>query len=332
MYDWNKTEIKEPSILELLNNQNLVFNSPCLVPSYELHEYIRTASYNGIDKFITSKGESFIKTQFSFHKYWDIDDRNFSDFGISELTYVLEDLTYRFGYNPYTSILQNIEYGVNITLPFPVTDLLDSILLYKGKGYTNDDYGGKGYMIRFKFDQYEIKIYDKGKQYRLKENIIRFEIKVKKMHFIKSKKIVINCYSDLLNIATINLLKESLIKAFNALVFYDYSIEIDSLNIKIADKELLRNGNDPTYWKRLKENPNRCYKRKLKRFNDLVAEHGKSRMKEIMINLMKSKLEIITNIDKDTELNIVNYLSKFEQYRIPPINNSDFMLKKSVPK
>ena len=332
MYDWNKTEIKEPSILELLNNQNLVFNSPCLVPSYELPEYIRTASYNGIDKFITSKGESYIETKFSFHKYWDIDNRNYSDFGISELTYVLEDLTSKFGYNPYTSILQNIEYGVNITLPFPVSDLLDSIKLYKGKGYANDDYGGKGYMVKFKFDQYEIKIYDKGRQYRLNENILRFEVKVKKMHYLKSKKVPINCYSDLLNTETINLLKESLLKAFKALVFYDYSIDTDSLNIKLVDKELLRNGNDLKYWKGLKDNPNGCYKRKLKKYNDLVAEHGKSRMKEIVINLMKSKLEIITNIDKDTELNIVNYLSKFEQYQIPPIKNYYTKLKKSVPK
>ena len=49
-------------------------------------------------------------------------------------------------------------------------------------------------------------------QYNLNENILRFEIKVKKMHYLKSKKINIQTLADLLNLDVIEDLKKTTYK------------------------------------------------------------------------------------------------------------------------
>lgn len=64
-------------------------------------------------------------------------------------------------------------------------------IIFKGKECEKRFYNGRGYMVKFPFDQYELKIYDKGHQFNLSQSVLRFEIKVTTMNFLHAKRIFI---------------------------------------------------------------------------------------------------------------------------------------------
>ena len=53
--------------------------------------------------------------------------------------------------------------------------------LHSTKLFTLERFNGKGHLKRFCYSQYEVKVYDKGKQYGLTYDVLRFEKKLKKM-------------------------------------------------------------------------------------------------------------------------------------------------------
>ena len=58
--------------------------------------------------------------QGSLHRYGRGGIHNADDFTAADLLATLDELITTFGINPFTSRLNNIEFGVNVVLPFPV--------------------------------------------------------------------------------------------------------------------------------------------------------------------------------------------------------------------
>lgn len=314
MFDFNKSDINDVPIASLLDNHFLDFKFDVSQKTGELFENCKISDYLNIEKFCTIKNHEHRMLKFSFHKYLNEGLHNHNDFNMNDFLAVLNDLSNKFEINPFLATLRNLEFGVNILLPFKTQLFLDSVISYKGIEYTKETYYGKGYLLRFEKWQYEVKIYDKGLQYQLKENILRFEIKVRKMDYLKAKGINVCAYSDLLDKSIIKTLVNLLLRTFKDVLTYDNSINIRGVKNQ-AEKEILMNGRNPKYWKTV-ENPN-IYKYQRKRFKELVLKYGTDNYQSLVYQLIDQKLKVITEITDDTERNIQQYLNRFEIKTIP---------------
>jgi len=124
----------------------------------------------------------------------------------------------------------------------------------------------RGMGIECKYDQYYIKIYDKGAQYELDEHILRIEIKVVRMQYFKQ--IGLQYLVDLNNRNIYPKLKDLFSKMLNNLLVCD-AIKLETLKISKNQDLILSKGVNPNYWVNLKPN------KKLKK--DSSGEYEKQR-------------------------------------------------------
>ncbi|MBK9477329.1 MAG: hypothetical protein IPN99_00425 [Bacteroidetes bacterium] len=311
MFDFIKTNVKEIKPTDLTNNPLLNFS---LTVDSDGAVVNRIAEYLNLK--IKINNETYININGSLHKYYNSGLHNYNNFTIINLVEVCSDLSLKFGINPYTTLLHNLEFGVNVIVPFTTNEVLNSIISYKGKEYEVERYNGKGYLLRFSFEHYELKIYNKGLQYGQGKNILRFEIKVRRMEYFKKREIEINCLADLLNPSIYKKLETALLAALNELVFYDKSVPLAELNQR--ERTVLINGRNPKYWTGLKEQGKEIKKIRA-RFNQLVLKHGNLAIKSTLRNLIEQKLVEITKITTSTQEKINLYLSQFSQQTLPEI-------------
>lgn len=313
MFDFFKTSVKEINPRELTNNPLLNFN---ITVDSEGAVISRIAKYLNLKIKIIN--ETYININGSIHKYYNNGLHNYNNFTIINLVEAFSDLSLKFGINPYNTLLHNLEFGVNVIVPYPTNEVLNSIISYKGKEYEVERYNGKGYLLRFTFDHYELKIYNKGLRYEQSKNILRFEIKVRRMAYFENRNILIKNLADLLNTDIYSKLALALLCSFNDIVFYDCSISLKGLPQR--EKTVLINGRNPKYWTGLKEQGKEIKKIRT-RFNQLVLKHGKLSIKPILRNLIEQKLSEITQVTTSTQEKINSYLSQFSRQTLPELTD-----------
>ncbi len=334
MYDFHKCNLYGIHILTLVKNELLNFFFNVDEKTGEPNNW-KEAELNGLKFKLWDSAQLYL--QGSFHKYFNGGTHNYNDFTISNFADVLINFSTYFQVNPYKTDLHNLEFGANIILPFSCEKFLNTIVSYKNLLFDRKTFGGEGYLIKYKLQQYELKIYDKGKQFGLGDNILRVEIKVTRMEYLKSRSINISNYADLLDPVNIHKLSQLLIDTFNQLLIYDDSINCSKLQEN--EKMVLIEGSNPDYWKKYqKENPENCKKRKT-RFKKLVLKHGAVNYQKVVYELLASKLDAITLINPETQLKIGNYLEKYSEQKtfpeltapiqidVPRINTSYSMLE-----
>ena len=187
--------------------------------------------------------------------------------------------------------LVNLEIGVNIPLPVPVFHFLKhNLISYKGNQFNryNPDKNGNclGYVCPL--SQYSVKVYDKGKQYDLPGNLMRFELRYLKMQTLKERGI--KNLTDIKDFNKANGLLNLLLTAWDNTVLFDSSIDLKNPNIKNKDRELLKEGRRPGYWEHLKETNSRQYNYQREKFRLLVADYGQGWHKKIK-ELIKTQWE-----------------------------------------
>jgi len=330
MFDYKYSDIKGITPEEFFKNDLLDFTSPVSLKTGEvMHGKNRDrnknlftpktkmeAVYNHCKFIITN--DKYINFSGSLHEFRH-GGINYTDFTFPQLVEVTKDLYEKLHINPFLDQIHNIEFGVNVILPFSAKTLLKSIISFKGQEYELRKYNGKGFMIKFSFDQYELKIYDKGSQYKLPDHILRFEIKVTRMNFLHSKGISINHSSDLLSQSIHRQLGALLIDFFKQLVIFDPSIKLDQL--KSRERTLLTEGRNPKYWMDLRESNPENYKKKLKRFRQLVVEHGTMNLQQTVFELIYKKWEMISNPEPGTIQKVNAFLAEMSQITFPEITD-----------
>lgn len=172
--------------------------------------------------------------------------------------------------------LVNLEFGVNIMMPFEVfTFLQRNLIAFKGQSFNryNPDRNGLclGYVCPL--SQYSVKAYDKGIQFDLPDYLMRFELRYIKMQILKEWGI--KCLTDLKNLDKVNSLLSLLLAAWDNVLLFDNSINLESPELKRLDLELLREGRRPGFWMELKEKNTRSFHYQRAKFRELVAKNGK---------------------------------------------------------
>jgi hypothetical protein len=277
--------------------------------------------YKGLN-FNRKDGKFFIEG--SLHTFFNNGLHNYNDFTYTDLVNTVKQLKTLFGINPEKVLLSNVEFGVNIILPYPPEKIINSLVIHKGEAFNKIPYSitkGTGAGVEVIHKNYIIKIYDKGAQNDLEQFILRIEIKAIKMAFFQYYRIPIQTLNDLINIANLKALDVILVNMINECLIVDPAILVQE-NIIESDKLILANGSNANYWKQLlpnskqypKENKDPEYKRHRKkyykeyeRFENVLNKYNSDSKKQIIkltgdkLTDLKNHAEIIIEGDKLTD-------------------------------
>ncbi|RFS17360.1 hypothetical protein [Emticicia sp. C21] len=247
-------------------------------------------NYKGL-QFIHKQG--LIQLRGSIHKYFNSGLYNFDDFYCINCINTIKELGCDFEIDLNQTEIHNLEFGVNISLPFKVALLLENLLTYKGNCFEKKVEDTIDY-YEAKMSQFNIKLYDKGKQNRLPHNLLRFEIKVKKKQYFERYNLPINSLSDLLNSNIYPKLAEILVLTFNEILFGDNRIEVSSLSI--IEKAVFFKGSNINTWIGKSENEKMKKQRQRfkKNFFELLKDHrvGINFQEIAMQSILKKSLKV----------------------------------------
>ena len=201
--------------------QTVDLKSPFNRMTGEMEEYPKIGSYQNMEVRLL-KNNSFIKG--TLHKLFNnlngVGNQNYSDFSYCEFLQVKEELCEDLYIKPKETSITNLEFGLNINLPFNPDVFLDNMLLMSDfrAANVNDSTAKKNYR-EFKRSDYSFKIYNKSKQYKIKENVLRVELKITR----KRKLHDLNIYTleGLDQIETFKALFKMLMERFDKLLIID---------------------------------------------------------------------------------------------------------------
>lgn len=181
--------------------------------------WVRDGEYNHL--FIEIRkhdGNYKLSVRGSLHKFFKGDNKG--KFSGMEVLSALEGLYDLFEIDPEQTTVENLEVGINLPVWFSVYKYLKgNLLCHKKKYFKEMDKKGIGF-VTDKYDDFEIKIYEKNK------HLLRFEVKYKSQSKLDS--FGVRRLSDL-NEANINKLVNSLVNEWNEIVMRG---EIDVLDQK----------------------------------------------------------------------------------------------------
>jgi hypothetical protein len=242
MIDGIKTYDLKTDPDQLLQNPYLAEHWTTTVNNADAVVKYGLAEYFGL-KFQLKHGK--VRLQGSVHKYRNAGRHNYDDFRAVDVAEVVRQLSERFEIDTAQTLLNNVEFGVNVVLPFGVNVVLDNLIVYKGEPFMKVVEDGMSY-YQCKKTHFIIKIYDKGKQYNLPDNVLRFEIKVMRMQYLETKGITLRYLSDLLKMDIYEPLGNILTEVFEGILFGDNTLNEKALNTK--ELEIFLRGSNPKTW------------------------------------------------------------------------------------
>lgn len=267
----------------------------------------------------------------SLHKFFNKADFNGNDFNHKDLSVTLYELDRVLGMHPKRLKLTNLEFGVNVALPFDPNKVLNNLLFYQDKEFTKSINAGN--FREVEKTQYFVKMYDKYRQYNddlevtiiknIQPNTFRFEVKYRKMQ--KLNDIGIVYLTDLLDTDKMEQLQYRLLDCFEEVYFYDFTISEDNMNDR--EKLAIKDYCNPNYWSNIEDKYKR-HKRK-RDYNNIVVKHSqniKAQISDLITKkwgeLLGKKSNQITNILNQKEQPNYQYLSNKKSNQITNIENS----------
>lgn len=219
MYD--RIKIWQPNIgdLEQRLKEKFKFEKTCLDPPFGCFDYPRTYHdlHDGVDIVIHRK---YVEHELCF-KYFFPQKKN-SNLTFLEIQAVRDILVNKYFVDPINSQIINLEVGFSL-FKVPATTTLENTITFRSKLKSSDTYQGRGDGIKFRCAQYDIKMYDRAKRLKLKnQNMLGLEIKYLKSESL-SKRFASNL-DDLLKIDAIQALFQSYTHVINNLIIIDPAV------------------------------------------------------------------------------------------------------------
>lgn len=300
---------------DLLAIPQLHFTTITSVNTGEIfEERPRVAYYKGfkITVKLDNKGTWFAKAEGSIHKFGNEGKYNHDQYDYIRLVNDINQLAELLRIDPQKTILNGLEFGVNLETPYSPDTFLYDVIDHKGVKF-NESRGRNKYYREAKHTNYSVKIYNKSKQHRLPKNTLRFEIHCNRMYHLKS--IGIRTLRDLMNPAVLSLLGQKLLGHFDELLLFD---TLDSkVQINSRDTKILSDGTNHFYWDRLKLDHKENYPKKRKRFKLLVSHYGIYKHRETISGLISKTWNNLLQ----TQTKTVQDLTILETHFFTGINN-----------
>lgn len=286
MIDGIKIDVHSLHGSKWLSNKLLHFHTYTSIETGELLDGTIVAKYKGLKFFITQstkyENRVYYSVRGSLHKYFNNGNHNANVFSFYDLQNVIRELQEKFSINPKTSTLRNIEFGINVITPIDAKEVLKSLVCYGKYNFGTLKIEGLIVGKRIVKQQSSLKIYDKGKQYQKATNLVRFEIVVHKMVYLKKYGIV--TLSDLQDLGKLEPLGNVLLNYWNDVIYYDKKIDWKRLT-EFERKKILYYAT-PRNW--LDFEIKQRYRAK-KHFKELINQYSTSRIHKEIYNLISSK-------------------------------------------
>lgn len=286
---------------DFLNNPNLNFIENRESKTGKKHReksglYTQFATLQNLEIEVirgTNLKQPQIKLTGSLHKYWH--QNNWQDFTNSECIESINEICSLLNIAPNQTRIRCIEFGVNIETFHEPKKILNSIISKNGVSPEIRNYLNKGYLKRFNYSQYQVKIYDKSLQYCLDRYLVRFEIKVLKMQFLQSKGIYLNTLEDLTKVETLNQLRELILFQFNSIQFHDYRIKLNEISNR-RDRETLMVLLQENYLESYKANHSKkAFYNRIERLENLVFKYAPNNLKHELLNQILTKWDLLNS-------------------------------------
>jgi hypothetical protein len=241
-------------------------------------------------------------------------NQNYDDFTFDDVREMIFHLKEVFNLDLDITIIQNLEIGLNInTDKLPERILNENLIVCNNKTPSkNKDYNRKGKYIEFETSQCIVKIYDKGKQYDRKENILRFECKIKRNEFLN--KFGINTLNDLLIRDHLKALQDYLFETFSKCVVVD-DLSPETIT-EPKEREIFTKGINPLTWTSLKGMQKKRFKDSFVKILDKYSLN--TIQKEIESKLRAKGKELLECYDMNDFQNIESNSQKDEMLRYEP--------------
>ncbi len=234
----------------------------------------------------------------SIHKFFNNGMHNFNDFTYLNIVEVIDRLDLLFSLTIDNCRINLNEIGVNIISPVPSKKILKGLLSHRNSRFKSFSFENADFYQVIHHNFY-FKIYDKAKQYRAKgyiipNEILRIELKYRKMedliNLLKSKGIIDRDYivlSDLKNIDVLNAFGELLVKKWNEILFYDFTISKN--NLSKLQKRKLDVWQNINQWESFSKHKRSKQKKLLQ---EVIKNHSQQLQLQVS-NLIKEKLNIL---------------------------------------
>lgn len=284
----------------------------CYPYSFKFEEYSISIRFSEL------KNVHYIEIKGSPHKNY-FKGANDERFTYENLQVEIAHLCNSLHLEPENLYIQNLEVGVNICTPFaPFQYLQDNLLLYSTKSFKQYHKGKDGKELGYYCEGSPIvKLYDKGKQYDLPHNLMRFEIRFKKSKPLHT--LGIYTLYDLVNPDVLKKLCAILSETWTNILLYESDLNLKSSTLNASAKALYKDCEHTKNWtKWLRESKSRetFYSRK-KFLKYIIQTYGKNVHNEVF-ELIKKELEKCTNFPPS---------EKFEMYNITDtLNGKDVHL------
>lgn len=247
---------------------------------------MRTATIRAINLKLKdcSGGGQILLLNGSLHKYCNFGEENSNDFPFYALYDTIYNLTDALQIRPKNCMLHGLEVGINIILPFPPLRIINNVVTFKGKPFTQINKRNAHKGIVCSLSEYDLKIYDKAAQSGIDCGyVLRFEVHLHKMRVIKDYGI--KTLHDLQNPYKTYHLKQLLLDMLGGIIWTDSTVNLSNLTDREQKQWLSLN--NPKNWQDMNK-----FKalRQRKKAVELMTKYGKVEDLEPYINTTWERL------------------------------------------
>lgn len=220
----------------------------------------------------------------SFHKYAQ-GGANWGDYTFTQFVATVAELCRTFDLDPRTMRLLLLEVGLNCIPPMASPETLKQFVC-SGPGIPLEPhkwFERTVYARKAERTEYEVKIYDKGRQYGRPGRLLRFEVKFTKA--IQLQRLGIFTMNDLLNPDAWHRLRVRVMAIYDELFIAEPSIDLPSLTE--SQRTFVALVRTPDYWQDLTKGAR--FKARA-RYADIVQRFAASNLKDELRSILDAKL------------------------------------------
>ncbi len=278
-----------------MENPNLDFVGRFSMQSGEvLQSSTLTANCRGANFRIPPKEE--LHFEGSLHRFANQGAGNGNDFSQVRLEQTIRELEKHYNIVPYVAELSQLEFGVNVLLPFDAKTLVKSLISSPRPGKERGFVQMNAHRLNLgkvaKFSDFQIKIYDKGTQQatnttKAEKRLLRIEIKAIRARYLR--KLGIRFLDDLKRPEIIAKLGEVLSEMIDSLIIYGGVLA--GKNLSDPERMLELQYSNPLFWESKSASAREKHKA---RFFALLAKYNATPQNEMLKSLVAAKWKELT--------------------------------------
>ncbi len=189
MYDFIKAVARDVDVQSILNGP-LEFKLFVDEKTAEVSPFYIARNHN-LEFKLFETGTLIVKG--SLHRLADYlegtgNGANFTSVRMADIISSISHITFLTGIEASRLKISNLEFGINLPITRPAQYYLEKLILYKNymASIVLCESSNDLFMAKFQAQQYEVKLYDKGWQFRLDKPLLRIELKITRMVYFKT--------------------------------------------------------------------------------------------------------------------------------------------------